>query len=96
MTQHELDEIEAAWLRALPGLLEQHPVGSWAMVLPKPFKILGVYPDQNAAMTAGYTLLEEGHFMVQEVKPVEPHEVEWLAQRNAAETEYASWHWKDE
>jgi hypothetical protein len=90
MTQHELDEVVAAWLRVLPELLEKHPRGWWALIRPEPFEVLSVHRLRYDAMKEGYDVFLDREFLVQQIVP-DHVGAEWLAQRDAAEAEYASW-----
>lgn len=79
----------AAFVRRLPDLLEKHPIGSWALI--HAGEVVDVLPDFGAVLAAGYDRFGLGPFLTQEIRP-DPIAMRWLAEYDAAEAEYASWH----
>jgi hypothetical protein len=82
----------AQWLRLARELVHQHPPGSYALVTVDPFALVSVHSGYFDALEAGHRRFGvlDIRFYVQRIE-FRDDEATWLARREAAEAEYASW-----
>lgn len=79
-----------AWLRRVPALLAEH-AGEWALCTSPSMEPVAFFSSSTSALDAGYRELGlNGGWMVVPVR-LDGLDAEWLARREAAEAEYASW-----
>ena len=86
---HEQRENIAAFYRALSRMVRDGYEGDWVLI--ENGSIFGVWSTYEDALDVGYKSFGlQMPFLVKQVKADDPG-LQWLAQHEAAEKEYASW-----